>query len=461
MAGPIRTTDEGQFWIDARLLEQEVFGGGEVPETEEWRRYYGRELTPQTIEAVIRSADMGFMRDLTDLEYETIKIDGHLGSSVRRRFLRISAVDWTLEPATGHGIDPARAEQRADEVRQQLDRVRNFRDALVQLDWAHCHGRAAIEKEWAFEPNESLRWRIDSLNWIHPRRLSFGPERELRLRDDIWAAAGFEPRGTDLRSVPFKWISFTPQVNNDYPEREGFGPQCLYWAFFKRFGWRERMILTEVFAKPWRIVEVDKDASAGAQQLETARNTADKLGASATGMMPKGIHLVVHQLHPDSGKTHKELCTDADDEMSKIVLGQTRTQDAKPGALGSEADRVAQDSEDLIVAADARRISACLTDNLCRDIVVLNHGPEEARYTPTFKISVEPPPNRKQEIENAKIVLVDMGLALKRSELYERIGYEEPGPDDEVVEVKASGAAPPGGGVASDEGLGEGITPLA
>ncbi|MCU0694737.1 MAG: DUF935 domain-containing protein [Polyangiaceae bacterium] len=225
----IKLASDGSEWVrsfDPHALQELIFGAG-VPESEQFRRYYGRSVNPGVIEQVIRAADLGFMRDLTDLEYETVRIDGHLGAVIGKRFRRILAADYDVVPASGEGIDPVRAERRAQEVREQLASIPNLRRAFLRLAWGHFHGRASLELEWAYEPRAKLRWRVKSLNWIHPRRLSFGPERELRVRDDLFWSGGFERRGFDLREIPWKWIQFTPQLFNDYPEREGFGPHCL------------------------------------------------------------------------------------------------------------------------------------------------------------------------------------------------------------------------------------------
>ena len=102
----------------------------------------------------------------------------------------------------------------------------------------------------------SVNWMIKDLGWIHPRRLHFGPERELRVYDDL-VAGNFAEHGIALRDERLKFIHWTPQLFGDYPEREGLARRALYWSFFKRFSARERMILLELFGKPWRWLEVE------------------------------------------------------------------------------------------------------------------------------------------------------------------------------------------------------------
>jgi len=448
----IKVSSDGGIWVNPRAMQEEIFAGGEIPETEAFRRYYGKSVNPAVIESVIRMADYGFMRDLTDLEYETVRLDGHLGAVLGKRFRRLLTSQVDVKAATGEGLDPARAEKRADEVRQNIASISNFRRSLLRLTWGHFHGRASLEKEWDYHPKpvSGLRWTIRSLNWIHPRRLSFGPERELRVRDDLfWAGGfgglsgyggnGFTPVGYDLREIPFKWITFTPQMFNDYPEREGIGAHCLYWAYFKRFDWRERLILTEVFGKPWRIIRVDPQFSNKVQpkMLDAAQTSVNRLGANNSAVLPLGTLLQVEQPQAHAGEIHRDGILDANDEMSKIVLGQTRSTDAKPGGLGTSADENAADSEQLIIQADAINLGEILTQQFSRDLMVVNHGEEEAAYTPIISLKVEAPPNREKSIKNVTSFL-SLGLPMKTAEIYEASGYERPAPDDEQYTLPAT-----------------------
>jgi phage gp29-like protein len=336
--------------------------------------------------------------------------------------------------------------------------VPNWRQVVTRLNWGHCHGRAALEKVWRENPAGSrVQWRLDSLNWIHPRRLSFGPERELRVRDDQFAGGAFERRGLELRQLPFKFISFTPQQFNDYPEREGFGPRGLYFSFFKRFSWRERLILLEVFGKPWRIVFTDNPEQVQQETLDEAAISADALGANATGVMPPGVKLQLETPDHNSGTIHKETAAECNDEISKLVLATTRTADAKPGALGSDGDQVAQEEQTSVFAADGWNLGDLLTEQLAADIIVLNFGPEALDHCPRIELNYEVLPTRGQQIDRT-VKVFGLGQPIKRSEFYERVGFTEPAPEDAVVQQQAAPAQPglPGLGDIALPGAGAG-----
>lgn len=441
-AGARPTFDRTQSVRFAEL--QEVLLGGEVPEHEQWRRYYGRGLTPATIEAVLVAAQAGYLRDLTDLEYETLFVDPHLGSCVGKRVRALGSVKPQVVPATGDGVDTEKATRYADEVRQMLARIPHMRQNIVRLTWGHYHGRAALEREWAErQTSGGTRWQVAALHWIHPRRLSLGPERELRVRDDYWGGGGFEARGFDLRELPFKFISFTPQLFDDYPEREGYGPRTLYFSFFKRFGKREQLVLLEVFGKPWRIVTVKEGATVQDDTLKEAQKSVDKLGANATARLPRGVDLIFEQPGQGAGAVHKDVIQDSDDQISKLVLGNPRRTDAKAMGLGGDEASVYQDDEVLIFSADAWNVGELLTEHLSRDYVELNYGPDELVHAPAIEIPFEPKPDRTKEIDRTDKVL-KLGIPLKLDQVYERIGFDKPTPEDATIQQMPGSTGPTG-----------------
>lgn len=428
----LRFDSAGNALISRSDLAASLYGG-EVPLLEQYRRYFGRTLTPEHIELAIQSAALGFMRDLTDLQYETLAIDPHFSMCVSKRLRALASIKPQVVPASGMGINDAKAKKYADVVRQQLAWIPNLRLQITRLNWAHCHGRAALEKVWRENPSGEIRWRIDQLNWIHPRRLSLGPERELRVRDDFFAGGSFERVGLELRQLPFKFIQFTPQQFNDYPEREGFGPRGLYFSFFKRFSWRERLILLEVFGKPWRIVYADAD-SVQQETLDEAAVSADAMGANATGVMPPGVKADVISPEKGAGEMHKDVPADCNDEISKLVLATTRTADAKPNAIGSAGDEVGQDEQTSVFAADGWNISDLLTEQLAGDVIALNYGPEALDHCPRIELPYEVNPTRGQQIERT-VKVFGMGQPLKRDEFYERVGFTAPADGDAVVQA--------------------------
>jgi phage gp29-like protein len=72
----------------------------------ETRRRFGRSISMDILEAAMRTARRGSMRDITDLLRETIEFDPHLGSILNKRFGGVANLPWEVQPLRG-GRPPA------------------------------------------------------------------------------------------------------------------------------------------------------------------------------------------------------------------------------------------------------------------------------------------------------------------------------------------------------------------
>jgi phage gp29-like protein len=409
------------------------------------RTRFGRNLNVDRIEKALASAQYGLMRELTDLGRETVATDPHLAAVLNKRINAVSALPFDIIAAEGPGIDPKKAEANAELVRSQISRIPHFRQAIRQLAWALFDGRSALEIQWIQRPSAQgtsrtgspypepkLDWVAAELQWIHPRRLSFGPQRELRISDESYAS-GFAPIGLALRDYAFKFIEFKPQLFGDYPELEGICPRAVYWSFFKRFGQRDRMILLELFGKPWRIVTVDPESSAGLPDLLDAEAAADELGGNATtARMPRGTKLETITVGKNAGEVHADVIVYSDSQISKLVLGQTGTTDAQNSGLGSNQPGVMQGEQTQILQGDAELVSEALEDGLSDAIVALNRGIAELDHAPRFVLRTEVPGDPTAEAGRLKAVL-DSGLPVAAEQAYEVVGFRRPTDADDTV----------------------------
>jgi len=398
------------------------------------RHYWGRSLKPATIEQAIRSAESGLMAAITDMENESISLDGHASSTLAKRFGEVSALDWSLTPAAGDGIDRAMARMITDEVRCQLQQIHDFNERLYDLAWGAFHGRSALEVGWAVQSGP-IRWKAESLDWIHPRRLSFGPSRELRLVDTWRHAGGFTESGFALEDFPGKFVWWCPRMFGDYQEKEGLGPRLLYWCFFKRFSWRMRMILTELFAIPWRIIEVDKDAPIDWNKIQKAVEQVEKLGQDSTAGLAPGMKLQLSKAEGKMADLFSMTNREVNEEISKLVLLQTGTTDA----VANRAEAIVHKGEqDIGLGSDARRIASRIQQQLVDVIVGLNWGPSNLRYSPGFKLHAEAQRDVTAELSNIGQMLT-WGLPVAEEEIRDLTGYRAPEEDETYVVLDSAG----------------------
>lgn len=424
-----------------------------VPRSEQWRYDPGRGISMDTIAGALMAANNGVMPDWTDLGGVTIDADPNLASCLDRRLGMLDSAPYTVRPAKGYGIDRAKAKAIADELSRELrllpsptnwgeflPKKRSGLGPLISaLNWAIWDGRASVEKVWApVAPSSTrkVRWTIGELVWIHPRRLSFGPRRELRIVEAFQRVGNFAEVGIDLTEIPNKYINYLPQLFREYPEREGYQRRACYWSFFKRVGTREQLVLSELFGHPYKIVEVENDAKATATELEQLDDDVENLGASEQLRLPKGVKLELPWPHPESGGIHDNIVDRADRQIQILLLGQTMT--TSDGSSRAQAE-VHERQQNIYPKKDAARMSACLDSDLIHPLVALNAAPfglesDDAidAYCPTIEIHAESQPDRNAEVERLGLVL-DRGIPIAVEEVYEIAGFRTPEEGEEVV----------------------------
>lgn len=406
-----------------------------LPESEEYRRYYGRALNPGTIESALRQAEAGMFLDLTDLENESLSLEPHATAALVKRFASIASLDWDMVPAEGKDVDGKLAEELVDATRRNLEGIPSFATALYELAWARFYNRGAQEIHWRGPSSGDVRWSTESLAWINPRRLAFGPERELLLIDTWRQSSSFVEQGFALRDAPAKFLTWVPRTFSVYPEQDGVGPRILYWAFFKRFTWRMRMQLTELFALPWRIITVDAEQGIDWEKLQEAADLVQRLGRTNTAQLPPGANLEVVFPGENSGNLFQMTNDDVDKQMSKLILGNTGTTE---GTESNRANAIIQKGEqDIILSMDAAEISDRVQSCIVEPFVWLTWGDAGLAACPKFRLRAEPPRDVEKEIKNAS-GLIELGLPVAEQQLRERTGWRRPDPEEAFV-IKSGG----------------------
>ncbi|WP_312794467.1 phage portal protein family protein [Tianweitania sp.] len=111
-----------------------------------------------------------------------------------------------------------------------------------------------------------------------------------------------------------------------------------------------------------------------------------------------------------------------DRQVSKAVLGQTRTTDAISGgqAVSKEHRKVQED----IQRADAKALASVLNRDLVRVWIDLEHGPQ--KQYPRLKI-VRPDEEDLYQLTRSLGVLVPLGLRVQASEIRDKFRLSDPG----------------------------------
>lgn len=419
--------------LDVGALTRDLFSK-RLPFAEKFRPYYGR-IDMGLIQEVLRMADVGIMTPRADLDRESLGLDPHALGLAQKRFGALSTLEFQVDPAAGDGLDEKLAAEIATDVRQMLGRIRGWRDSIYDIAWGLFDGRGSLEIDW-HRGGGKRPYQPAGLGWIHPRRIGFGPDRELRIINTFTNGNGWwAPNGIALDDYPGKFMSWTPRYFCDYPEREGLGRRSLYWMLFKRFSSRMRMILTELFAIPWRTIEFDADTAdhqTSWEDMEAAENAAEAMGGENTVAMPPGAKVNAIWPGENSGQLFELTRTGVNEELSKLWVLNTATTDAKPDALGGGAADVHKGEQNIALARDAYGIGDVFQAQLVDVYVILNYGPSYLQYAPTVRLASKDEVDRAKEqaiLDGAIAKNVPVGLAA----YYEKTGIPQPSAKEPVL----------------------------
>jgi phage gp29-like protein len=417
-----------------------------------WRRYYGHGLDLIAIEQATKSAEVGLMADITDLESESRGIDPNMASAMSKRAGILARAPANLVPARGPDVDKAKAALAVEAMHAALAKIPYLRLRLRSLAWALFYGRGALELHW--EPLAvplgtapfQLKWLPTEVRPIPKRNLSFGTQRELRLVDPNYLQGMFANDGVALDDYPAKFLTWLPELFGELPEREGLGPPCMYWSFFKRFDWRMRMKLTELVGIPWRIVTAKGGAEANVSpdQLKAAFNAASALGAETTAQFDPGIELDVEFPGENTGALFHMNSEDIDKQINKLILWTSGTMDASPTGLGSSTTTELRNEQLSMHQGDCEEFAEVLTHQLITYLALVNWGPEAtALYKPKLELDAQKPRDRKTELDIVGKA-VSMGVKVAVDEARSIAGLRAPEEDEEVIQRAAPVAGAPG-----------------
>ncbi len=434
-----RRASSARDLLDVGALTRPLFSK-RLPQAEKFRPYYGR-VDMNLIQEVLRAADVGVMTPRADLERESMSLCPHSLALAQKRFGALSTLDFRVDAASGPDLDPKIAEEIAATVRSMLGKIRGVRQAVYDIAWSLFDGRGALEIDWV-KVGGRTPFRPHALDWIHPRRIGYGPERELRIVNTFTSGRGWwQENGVALGDYPGKFATWQPRYFCDYPEREGLGRRGLYWQLFKRFSARMRMILTELFAIPYRTIEFDAETEfhqVSWEDLDAAEDAAEALGGENTVALSPGARLDIKWPGENSGQLFEMTRLGVNEELSKLWVLNTATTDAKSDSLGGGTANVHKGEQGIALARDAYGIGEVFQTDVVDVFVVLNYGPSWLEYSPTVALESADEIDRAKEqaiLESAIARNIPVGLGT----YYEKTGIPQPGDDEPVIVSTSDG----------------------
>jgi len=250
---------------------------------------------------------------------------------------------------------------------------------------------------------------------------------------------------TPVEELEDALVVFTPEAHIPSPARRGALRRLVPFFGIRTNGpgWWSRDV--ELFGIPMMLGEHPPGDEKTAGYL---KNLLANLGARGWAVGPTGTKVTpLDTPNRGSGQSPHEAILDwTARQISVEVLGATQTTDVQAGAGSKASASVHQDVVIGKAAARARRVAACLREQLVFPLVERRFGKDVAlRHTPELAIQVEQKPAIGEWGQAMKVLVeAGFGASIPRS-LVNELGYApEPEEGEPTLEKPVVAVAPPG-----------------
>ncbi|PTS73809.1 DUF935 domain-containing protein [Sphingomonas sp. HMWF008] len=388
-------------------------------------------LDPARLTSILRQAETGNAQAYLELAEEMEEKYPHYLSVLGTRKRAVSQLPINVEAASEDPEDEADAQL----VRDWLKRL-TLQGELFDILDAIGKGFSVTEIVWELTAEA---WLPKALKWRLPQFFEFdqvtGEQILLRGGEDGTS-------GLPQPLSPYKYIVHTAQAKSGLPIRGGLARGVAWFYLFTNYTLKGWMTFLEVYGLPLRVGKYQPGTSES--DIRKLAQAVAQIGSDAGCVIPQSmmIEFVTSNGGTANPEMFQKLCTYADDQVSKAVLGQTSSSDAKAGGLGSgQADLHGEVRKD-IKDADAMQLSVTLTRDVAMPLVMFNRTRADRRRYPTIRIGELDQVDVEQAIASMEAG-VKMGVPIGISTYRKLTGIPEPRAGEALLAMAAT--APPAG----------------
>lgn len=380
-------------------------------------------LTPQDMAGILIEADEGDPQTYLALAEEIEEKDLHYAAVLGTRKRQVSQLDMTVEAPRGADAsnDPA-----TRLVQEDLIDTGVIDAALFDMLDAVGKGFSLTETIWKLSGN---KWGIDRLEHVEPRFVRFD-----RITRRIPLLIG--DNGLPQPLAPYKFVYMEIKAKSGIPIRGGVARQVAWMWMFKNYTLKDWVQFIEVFGMPIRVGKYAPGTPQG--DIDALLRAVISLASDAGCAIPSNMQIEFTEAMKAGGGTDvfEKLARYVDEQMSKIVLGQTGTTDTAPSGLGNTSSKnTHNDVRGDIERADAAALMAAINTQIVRPYVDLNLG-KQLHY-PWLYIG-RPDEQDVQLMIDAAAKLVPQGLRVRAQDIRGAVGFSEPQDGDELLTPTAA-----------------------
>jgi phage gp29-like protein len=400
-----------------------------------WRDSEADSLTPSKLGSLMRRADQGDVEAYLILAEEMEEREPHYRSVLSTRRMAVAGAPVTVESAS----DDATDKKIRDFVESYVKKP-EFEGLVLDLMDGVGKGFSCVEIIWKKSPS---LW--EPVAYEHRPQRHFVFDYDTMQTPLLRALSGMRENEQGVELDPYKWLVHKPKLLSGVPIRTGLARTIAVCYAAKRFTLSQWMTFLEVYGMPARIGKYPSDMKSKSKEL---LRVVQRMGQDAAAVIPSEmeIELLERKVGTGSGDVYLGMLKYWDQQVSKVVLGQTMTSD--DGASLAQA-KVHDKVRDDIAAADERAITATINRDWVKPLVDLNFGPQQAY--PSVKVESPEKEDVTALMVNVK-TFVDLGGRVQESEIRDRLGLMEPEagadlltPSSPLMQPGPGGDGPPAG----------------
>jgi phage gp29-like protein len=370
-------------------------------------------LDAERLHGILRSAEQGDTKELFGLYREIVTGDSHVSTEFGKRKLAILGDAENVLPRTQNDV----ADERAAEACKELTAHPDWMDAMKWLLDSTIFPVCVLEKVFKPSSKPGLRFELKSLKGV-PYRLLDYTEGRLRIEDTNEAGM---PLGTYHEPDPDRYIVHRGHLLTTPDEWGGPMRAVLFWWLFVTMGrdWWIRFI--ERYGSPFIVGKFDKGDDESRSILMSAFGTASRLLGL---VITRETEVELHQAgDKNTGEVFEKFARFAQEQISKVIVGQTLSSDSKPQGIGTGATELHSEVRQDFRQWDSKVTGNTLRCQLFAQYLAINGIAGQA---PTMQWGGESGDDNKTTAEVVKIYN-DAGLRVKEESipvLNQRLGLE-------------------------------------
>jgi phage gp29-like protein len=321
-------------------------------------------LDVDRLRQIIASAETGNVRDLFGLYRDVIMSDSHVQSEIQKRKFAILGDTLNLQPVDKKNADDVAAR---DFIKDQLDDCPGFLFATGHLLDGHLFPLAILEKVYAQSVKPGVRFDLASLNivpandidyttgWLKLRKLDPAGGYLTGVLEDLDANRYVVHRGHFISEADF-WGG---------PMRS-----ILFWWLLRSMSrdWWARFL--ERYGAPFIVGKYDQSDDASRMILTQAFNAATKIFGLVVSRDTE-VELIEAATN-STGEAFERFTDRCNDEISKLIVGQTASSNMKATGMGSGVSQQHENVRQDLRQMDGRFLGDTLRDQLFRPLLLIN-----------------------------------------------------------------------------------------